>query len=111
MSQPHSGAAGRGAGLASGRRPPGAQPRPLRLDPGYRAITPVELAIVRKRPALPPVPGEPVFSSEEVAAKPLADLLLGRDVSCHSEPLGAREIGDGGSALFRRAALCVDGKW
>ena len=37
------------------------------LDEGYRARTPVELAVVRKRPALPAVAGEPLFTAEEVA--------------------------------------------
>ena len=42
--------------------------KPLPLDAGYRAMTDAGLAIVRKRPALSPVEGEPLFTAEEVAA-------------------------------------------
>ena len=42
--------------------------KPLPLDAGYRAMTDAGLAIVRKRPALAPVEGEPLFTAEEVAA-------------------------------------------
>ena len=42
--------------------------KPLPLDAGYRAMTDAGLAIVRKRPALAPLEGEPLFTAEEVAA-------------------------------------------
>ena len=47
------------------------------LDVGYLPKTAVELAIVRKRPALPPRESEPLFTTEEVARHDDADAPQG----------------------------------